>query len=322
MKKLELMNKVSSTFNNVSFQLKKHSPEILIVAGVVGTVASAVMACKATTKVNDILEESKEKVNKIHEVVERVEAGEVVECEDKNGEITTYEVEDSKKDLAIVYAQTGLKFVKLYGPSVALGLLSIGCIVKSNDILRKRNVALAAAYATVDKGFKEYRSRVVERFGETVDRELKYNVKAEEIKETVVDEETGKKKTVKKTVEVVNPNAYSQYAVFFNESNPNWEDNAEFNKMFLIAQQNHANHLLRIKKRLFLNDVYELLGFEPTKAGQIVGWVYDPNNEESGDNYIDFGIFEYKVANQRFVNGYEPVILLDFNVDGNVWENM
>ena len=202
MKKAELMNKVSSAVSNVGFQIKKYSPEILVVAGVVGTVASAVMACKATTKVSDILEETKDKVDKIHETVERVEAGEVIECEDKNGNVSTYEVEDGKKDLAIVYIQTGLKFAKLYAPAVALGVLSIGCIVKSNDILRKRNVALAAAYATVDKGFKEYRERVVERFGETVDRELKYNVKAEEVKETVVDEETGKKKTVKKTVEI------------------------------------------------------------------------------------------------------------------------
>lgn len=321
MKKVELMNKVSRTFNNVGFQFKKYSPEILIAAGVVGTVASAVMACKATTKIGDILDETKSQVNKIHETVERVEAGEVIKCEDKNGNITTYEVEDSKKDLTIVYVQAGLKFAKLYAPAVGLGMLSLGCILKSNDILRKRNVALAAAYATVDKGFKEYRSRVVERFGETVDRELKYNVKAEEIMETVVDEK-GKEKTVKKTIDVINPNVYSEYARFFDETNPNYEENAEFNKMFLLAQQNHANHLLRTKKRVFLNEVYEMLGFEPSKAGQMVGWVYDPKNEDSGDNYIDFGIFEYHRANQRFVNGYEPVILLDFNVDGNVWKSM
>ena len=102
-----------------------------------------------------------------------------------------YSSEDAKKDLAIVYVQTGVKFAKLYGPSVVLGALSITSILASNNILRKRNVALGAAYAAIDKGFKEYRSRVIERFGEEVDRELKYNLKAKKFDETVIDEETG-----------------------------------------------------------------------------------------------------------------------------------
>ena len=46
MKKEEIMNKMSGVFSNVSFKMKKHSPEILMVAGVAGVVVSAVMACK------------------------------------------------------------------------------------------------------------------------------------------------------------------------------------------------------------------------------------------------------------------------------------
>lgn len=59
MKKEEIMKNVSATFSKVSVKLKKHSPEILVVAGVVGTVASAVMACHATTKLDSVLEKSK-----------------------------------------------------------------------------------------------------------------------------------------------------------------------------------------------------------------------------------------------------------------------
>ena len=44
MTKTQIINSVTRGLHKVGFQLKKHSPEILVVAGVVGTVASAVMA--------------------------------------------------------------------------------------------------------------------------------------------------------------------------------------------------------------------------------------------------------------------------------------
>ena len=111
-----------------------------------------------------------------------------------------------------------MKFIKLYGPSVALGMASLGCMISSNRILNKRNAALAAAYAAVDRSFKEYRGRVVERFGKQMDRELRYNIKAQEIEETIVDE-NGKETVTKKTVEAMDPNNYSQYAIVFDDSN-------------------------------------------------------------------------------------------------------
>lgn len=312
MKKAEIMTKMSSTFNKVGFQLKKHSPEILVVTGVVGVVASAVMACKATTKVSAIVDKAKEDVDTIHEALDRgyTNAGE------------EYTLEDSKRELTRTYILTGVKFAKLYGPSVILGGLSIASILTSNNILRKRNVALAAAYATVDKGFKEYRNRVIDRFGEEVDRQLRFDIKAKEIEETVVDE-NGNETTVKKTVDVVNPSRlYSEYARIFDQLNPNWQDNADFNKMFLRQVENYMNDKLRVNGRVFLNEVYKELGFEPTKAGQVVGWKLDPDNPKS-DNYIDFGIYDVtKEGSGRFVNEYESAVVLDFNVDGNVWEDM
>lgn len=321
MKKEEIMTKVSGTFNKVGFQLKKHSPEILIVAGIVGTVASTIMACRATTKVGKIIDKTKNDVDEIHDATEKgvTKAGE------------DYSIEDSKKDLSVVYLQTGIKLAKLYAPAVALGALSITSILASNNILRKRNVALAAAYTTVDKSFKEYRKRVIERFGKEIDRELKYNIKAEKVSETVIDEETGKEKKVKKTAFVVNPSDVSGYARFFEKYtmdedgnsvlNPHWESNNEYNLMFLKAQEKYANDLLRAKKRLFLNDVYDMLGLPPTKAGQVVGWVYDAEHP-IGDNYVDFGLYADNLSYSDFANGFEPAILLDFNVDGNIWELM
>ena len=160
--KKDILNNVSRTFSKVSFKIKKHSPEILVIAGIVGTVTSAVMACKATTKLDEILDESKNKIDRIHTATEK-------------GEVkgTKYTPEDGEKDLTLIYVQTGFKVLKLYGPAIALGTLSITSILAGHNITRKRNVALAAAYTAVDKSFKEYRDRVVERFGKELDRELR-----------------------------------------------------------------------------------------------------------------------------------------------------
>lgn len=302
-----IVNSATKTFHRVGFQIKKHSPEILLVTGITGVVTSAVMACKATTKVDAIVEETKKSIDMIHE---GMEAGNI--CDVK------YTEEDGKKDLAIVYIQTGVKFAKLYGPSVLLGLTSISCILASNNIIRKRNIALSAAYTAIDTSFKGYRSRVIERFGESMDRELRYNIKTQEIKETVVDEETGKKKTVKSTVSVVDPNTYSDYARFFDEYCAGWTKDAEYNLMFLRQQQNYANELLKSRGHLFLNEVYDMLGIDRTKAGNIVGWVYDEKHPV-GDNFVDFGIYVLDNEKARdFVNGRERSILLDFNVDGDI----
>lgn len=306
MKKTDFINKLSRSVHKVGFQLKKHSPEILITAGVVGTVASTIMACKATTKINDILEDHKDQTEAIHE---GMDAGEV------RGHV--YTVEDGKKDLTIVYTQTAVKLVKLYAPSVVLGAASITALISSHTILKKRNVALAAAYATVDRGFKEYRGRVIERFGKELDRELKYNIKAKTIEETVIDE-NGEEKTVTKTVSVADPNTHSDYARFFDDGCAGWAKDAEYNLTFLKMQQAEANKRLQREGYLFLNDVYTMLGIPRTKAGNVVGWIYDEKNP-IGDNFIDFGIYDYyNQKNRDFVNGYERTILLDFNVDGDI----
>lgn len=311
MKKAEIMNNVSRTFHKVGFKLKKHSPEILVVAGVVGVVTSGVMACKATLKVNEVLDETKENVEKIHEAAEKgvTPAGK------------SYDENDVKKDLTIVYVQTGVKLAKLYGPAIAVGALSITGIVASNRILRKRNVALAAAYATVDRGFKEYRGRVIERFGKELDRELKYNIKSETI-DTIEKDEDGNEKAVKKTVNTATVSQRSSTSRIFDETCPNWEKNAEYNNMFLRQTESWANRKLQENGYLFLNEVYEMLGFQKSQEGQILGWIYDPK-DPTCENHVSFGIDDIHDEQKRlFVNGYERSIILDFNHDGDIWSLM
>ncbi len=313
MKKSKVMKSLNLTFNKIGFRLQKKSPEILIVAGIAGVVVSAVMACKATIKASEAAEETKKTVNDIHEAEEKgaTKAG------------NPYSADDSKKDLTTIYVQTGIKYAKLYAPSVMLGAVSITCIVASHRVLKKRNIALAAAYTTLDKSFKDYRGRVLERFGEQVEKELRYNIKAEEIEKTVTDEK-GKEKKVKEVADVAasegwDPSKYSPYARIFDESHPQWTKNAEMNLYYLKARQAQATDMLRTRGHLFLNEVYDMLGFRRTKAGAVVGWLYDPKRSELGDTYVDFGMYEVRRPSAvAFVNGDERSFILDFNVVGDI----
>lgn len=317
MKKNEIMKSVGLTFNKIGFQLQKKSPEILVVAGIAGVVVSAVMACKATIKAQEVAAETRETIDEIHEAEENgiTKAGK------------DYSVEDTKKDLTTAYIQTGIKYAKLYAPSVILGAASITCIVASHRVLKKRNIALAAAYTTLDKSFKDYRGRVMERFGEQVEKELRYNIKAKEIEQTIVNEK-GKEKTVKEVADVAteegwDPSRYSPYARIFDEGHPQWTKNPEMNLYYLKARQAQATDMLRSRGHLFLNEVYDMLGFPRTKAGAIVGWLYDSKRPELGDTYVDFGMYEVQRPKAvDFVNGYERSFILDFNVVGDITDDI
>lgn len=296
--KFNLPERVTRTLHTTAFKLKKNSPELLVVGGTIGVVASFVMACHASTKVGKVLEEAKESVKTIREVSE--------EAPEK------YTDEDAQQDLIITYSQMGAKLVKLYAPSVILGTLSLGCILTSNHILQKRNGALAAAYATIEKSYHEYRNRVKDRYGEEAEREIRYNVKAKEITRKETDPETGEVKDVKETVETGEP---TEYARFFDEACSSWSKNPEHNMLFVRNQQRYANDLLRSRGHLFLNEVYDLFDIPRTQAGQIVGWVFG----KDGDGFVDFGLYNIRnSSSRRFVNGDDCSILLDFNVQGNI----
>ena len=275
---------------------KKNSPQFLFVGGVVGMVGTTVLACRATLKLQEVLDRAEQDISVSHSIAEL--------------HPDQYSAQDRQKDAAIIYVRSAAKVALLYAPAVGLGSLSIAALTKSHNILQERNAALMAAYAALDKGFRAYRERVIEKYGEDQDREFRYETE-------VVAEGSGKSK---KTIVRAAYGEPSIYAKFYDEYSPNWSRDPEINKIFLKNQQNYVNDLLRARGHVFLNEVYERLGIPHTKAGAVVGWIMGPE----GDNYIDFGVFTPD-ANDRvrdFVNGREGSILLDFNVDGMIFDKI
>ena len=286
-------------------KVKKYSPEILVVAGIGGLITATVLACKATTKAEEIITETRENLDNVHKL--------------QDAEPETYTDEDARKETVTIYAKTAIKFAKLYGPAVLLGAVSVGAICQSHHIMRKRNLALASAYSTLDQSFKKYKERVAERFGEDVEKEIRYGLAAKEV-EKIVEGKDGKEKKVKETVMVADcPYEVSPYAKFFDETCINWSKDADQNLMFLRQQEQYANNRLVARGHLTLNEVYEALGIPETNDGMVIGWVYRPGDNAYA-NHVDFGIYNiHRKSNREFVNGYERSILLDFNPDGNIY---
>ena len=288
---------------------RKHSPTILFGAGVVSMVGSTVLACRATLKLEGVLDAIENDKRNVADAKAAVEAGNVPEG-------TTYTDEEVANDLRITSIQGVVKVAKLYAPAVGLGIAGLVCLSKSHSILMERNVALTAAYVAVDKAFARYRERVVDRFGEDLDRELRYDYEEADI----VDEQTGKVVSGTRAGEG-DPGMYARW--FDGDSSSNWRsvEYQEYNWLFLRNQQNWCNDMLRARGYVTLNEVYACLGLAQTSAGAVVGWVYDRNNDV-GDNFIDFRCWDQQDLPLQFNNGREGAILLDFNVDGLIWDKI
>lgn len=293
------------SFKKAQITVRKHSPEILMVAGVIGTVAGAVMACKETLELEDVLDECKQ---------------EKMELEEQYAMCEQYSEDALKKDQVKLTIKQVAKIVKLYAPSVIMEATSIGVIFASNDIMRKRNASMAAAYATLNSMYKRYRQNVIESYGEEVDKDMRFGVKHEKV--TEIDEDGNKVKIDARIVDLDNTAlAISDYSRFFQMGCKGFDaSSGRYNLLYLKGIQAMFNNKLIADGYVMLNDVYRELGFDTIPEGWSIGWVYDEANP-IGDNYIDFGLYEARNKNQRAVNDWEPVILMDFNVDGNLYED-
>lgn len=291
-------NAVSSTIGRTILKTSKASPKVMFVGGMVGMGVTIVLACRATLKVDEVLEKTEKALFDVNEM----QKGSLL----REG---SYTDQDAKKDKVTIYVHAALDLGKLYGPAIVVGALSASALAGSHNVLTKRNASLVAAYGALEKAFDQYRGRIRDAYGEKREEELYYDVLPCEI-----DDEGGKKKTKK----VANSGG-SPYAKLFDEYNVNWEHNPEYNFLFLKLQQKHANQRLQAKGHIFLNEVYDDLGLDRTKEGAVVGWI-----KGHGDDYVDFGIFD-RENDERIVDfmvGREKAIWLDFNVDGLIFNKI
>ena len=294
--------------NKAKIKLEKNAPDIMVVAGAVIVIGSAVYACTKTMEAHDILEAANEELKDIQYGLDAA-----------NGD-PEFDEKTARKERMKVYGRMACGLGRCYGPAIIGGTTGLGLMFGAHKILKDRNAAITMAYANLLASYNSYRASVREELGEEREFMLRTGAKMQEIESI---DENGEVKTQNAMV-IDDGSTHSMYARIFDEANINWSRKPSDNLNFIICQQNFANDKLRAEGFLFLNDVYQMLGFPRTSEGQIVGWLWDPNNElnGTGDNIVDFGIFSnafQKAEIRDFINGYEPCIWLDFNVDGVIY---
>jgi hypothetical protein len=303
-----IANVVTKSASRVGLITAKYAPDILMGMGITGVVASSVLVYKATKKLDSVLCEHNAELKRLHDGKEMLDGDALL----KNAP-SAYSDSDYRKDLAIAYTQRAMDVAKLYAPAVLVGAFSISCLLGSRYIFSKRNAALTAAYKLLDEGYKNYRQRVVKKFGPEKESELWADGR-ETITYKTTDENGNE---VEKKVKMMSPKFGSQYARWFDENSPQFQKNFDYNLFFLKSAQNYANDKLKAHGHVFLNEVYDMLGIPRSTAGAIVGWVLRGN----GDDFIDFGMYNAENEPGRdVINGYSRAFLLDFNVDGIIYD--
>lgn len=295
-----ILSKLGAAGTKLVMKTKANSPTILFAAGVVGFGATVYFTGSGTLKAKEIIEEH----NVDNEIIEGMNARDDLD--------EVYSAKDYRNDKVKLMLRTFGKLSKVYWPAALCASASIAAFTGAHITLTNRLAGVTAAYSILNEAYEKYRQRVIDEYGSDKDEEFRYNL----VKHDVKDAEGKKTKTM-----VVDADASpSMYARFFDESNPNWQSDAAINRMFLSNIQNWMNERLQYQGHLFLNEVYDALGFERTSAGAVVGWVLNVNGG-TGDDFIDFGIFdESDISHRMFVNGDERNVLLDFNVNGVVYD--
>lgn len=300
------------------FYLKKHSPEILLGLGIAGGVTAAVMAAKASMQLESTMKVYNDALNSVS-----VRTEEALVKATTDEQFAAIESIDKSTKLKIHLA-SGLQIAKLYGPAVSLGVLSIGAILASHGVMAKRQTSLIAAYGVLAKAYDSYRARVREELGDETDLNYHLGIREEVVTAKEVGED-GKKVKTKKTVKKYNDTFYGPYSFLFDEASIQWQNNPLSNQTFLVAQQTYWNQRLDTYGHVFLNEILDNIGIPRTQEGSLIGWVKSKNeNDDVGDRYIDFGIYDKTTqAGRDFLEGYNPSIILDFNCDpGVIWNKI
>lgn len=284
------MANIKMILARAGLKLKKHSPTILTIAGVIGLTAAGVMACVQTKKVDEVIERHKNRLEGVHKCKENI--------------INEVGAPAYRASIIKAYAKTALDFTKLYGIPFAVAGASVTAILCGHNIISKRHAALSAAYNSLNSAFNTYRNRVREDVGEEKEREYYSEITR-----------TTKQKT--------NNNAAStdekrEYSRFFDEWSDRWTKDPITNRATVLSVQNWANNRLKTRGHVFLNEVYDALGLDRAPVGQLVGWVH--TEDGSTNNFIDFGLYDSDEGTEAFMVGLNRNVLLTFNVDGVIYD--
>lgn len=304
-------NAVTKAAGGSSLFLKVHAPEILVGSGVAGFALTIVGACKATNKARDILDTKDECINENDECL-------------ASGALTEAEHD---ANLQLIQRNTRRELIKTYTPVATGALVSVILVLSGYRMINGRLVKTAAAYKILEDGFGRYRENVRDEFGEETDWRMLNTVRPERLEAANAEREANReieadKKRKKKNHEKRRTSHEEIYSQIFDQYSDRWRRSWTPDQVFgyLRQKQREANDMLRIRKHIFLNEVYDLLGLDRTETGAVVGWILTKNNP---DTFVDFGLDGMPEGKLREILASERnediQIKLHFNPDGLIY---
>ena len=147
---MEIISNAKRVLRPVGRKLYEHGPTIAVVAGGAATLVSTVLACKATLKLDAVLEERERKAEEVkaaaEELVEDAESG--------------YSGKDLSHDLMLVNAQCWGKVARAYLPSALTWAFGMALIGWSHMEMSSRLSAMTAYAMMVEQAYSKLREHV------------------------------------------------------------------------------------------------------------------------------------------------------------------
>lgn len=227
------MNKLSIFARNVKNEIVKHGPEISTGVGIALGVTTTILAVKATPRAVQLLEERKQ--------------------------------EDGVEKLTPV--ETVKTAWKCYIPAIATGALSITCLIIASTTNKKRQAALAAAYALSETTLKEYRDKVVETVGEEKEKEVREAIAQDRINQEPVHD-----------IPITNSEDCLCYELLTGRY-------FRSNETKLKKALNDLNYQLLNHDNVSLNEFFDLIGVPHADIGYDLGWRIDVHGMVQLDIY-------------------------------------
>lgn len=284
---------ISSVSSRMSFTLNQNAPSICLAVGIGGVVAAGIIACVQTLKVPAMIEDVQEQEQKLKETADKtveVVDGDIVDEDEKETALAD--------DIRKMRLTTGVAIAKLYIPAIIIATCGFCLIVHSHYQMAARNVALYGAYLALQKEFDEYRENVKERFGEDVDKQLRFNVNPDKIREQLEGEAD--------TPSTALIEARTRF--LFDENNSDlYQKNMEYNIHLISIAEHNLNHLLRANGHIFVNEALAELHLPLIQSGQDNGWIYDP-------------MVEHKIVLSTYYveDDNRGGIWIEMNIDGDI----
>jgi|1185.fasta_scaffold00931_8 hypothetical protein len=234
---------IQRLLNLAAQSASKNSTTILSGAAVIGVIATAALAVKATPKACESLAEAQEQKDfDFHGIADNPENVEI-------------------RHIRLAHIEVVKATWKFYIPAGIVGCCTIACIIGSNQIGLRRNAAMLGAYTLVDTAFREYKEEVVKQIGEN---------KNNKIEEQVLQDRMERNPIASSQVIVTGDGEQDCYDPitdrYFRSSVERIRASAnEINRRILSGGEMYVDH----------DQFYHLLGVPGCSAGEILGWNID-----------------------------------------------